>query len=97
MSNKIAVLSVISNGRKYLFRKPLTITVTHFESEIVAQNAELNIFGYGEDELIALNSFNEFFNFQYKNLVECSEESLTEGALKVRQIFLDLVEKVIEL
>lgn len=96
---KIAISNVTFNGRKYIFKKKLIITIEDFiANEVLASSDKLAIFGCGKNKSIdsALKNFNELFDFQYRNLVECPEETLTKDALVLRQTFLDLVEKVSE-
>jgi hypothetical protein len=53
-----------------------------------------SIFTYGETYEEARDAFYEFFDHQYRSLVECPEDDLALSALTVRALYEALVERI---
>jgi len=80
----------------YRLRAPLRVDVSVLaDGMLEASNARLAVYGAGRDESEALSEFCEMFDLQYRALVPCEPDSLTDEARDVRRHFEALVSEVV--
>lgn len=82
-------LNVMSNlragERVYELRGSFIVRLTVDDGVVSASHRDLPVFGYGSTAGEAFGMFAEYFDEQYRDLVEADEASLTEDALIVRR------------
>lgn len=86
---------IVWGDRRYHLRDVFVIDLTYAEgAEVFANHRSLPVHGHGSRQKDALESFCEAFDFQWRNLVDVDEASLTPGGLRRRRAMIDAVEKV---
>jgi hypothetical protein len=85
------------NRRRYTLRDVFVIDLSYTEDgEVFASHRVLPVHGYGTDQRAALDAFCEAFDFQWRHLVEPSEDGLTEGGRRRRKAMQEVVQNVEE-
>jgi hypothetical protein len=89
---------VISAGsRRYHLKDWFVVNLSYLDDgQVFADHATLPVHGYGEDLSDALNAFCEAFDFQWRCLVEVSEDTLTSGGRNRRATLEAAVKEVVE-
>jgi hypothetical protein len=81
-------------AKKYWLKQPLSFIVSWCESQYFVSSELLPVCGQGETLCEAMQDFYESFHFQWCNLVEVPQDSLTPGGLSGRKAMYDSVSDV---
>jgi hypothetical protein len=82
-------------GRTYYLKGTFIIEFEYqADGTVIAKHRSLPILGYGQSADEALAAFAEFFDYQYRDLVECDESELTSGARQVRAALSGIVRAI---
>jgi hypothetical protein len=89
---------IMTNGRRYVLKDLFVVHLSYLdENKVFAEHATLPIPGYGETFEEAIESSFRSFDFQWRNLVEVSEDSLTLGGKRRAMALKSVVSDVPEL
>ena len=90
---------IVTNSRRYALKNLFVVNLSYLEDEgkVFAEHSTLPVHGYGETPQEAILSFFESFDFQWRNLVEVSEDSLTSGGKRRREAMMGAVREVVTL
>ena len=87
--------AIAAGGRLYVLKDLFVIDLdVSEEGHVFATHRSLPVDGVGDDESEALAAFCETFDFQWRNLVDVDEDSLTKGGLKRRRALEAIVQSV---
>lgn len=89
-------VQIAAHGRVYCLSRAFAVTLKRLDDGTVfASHATLPVYGYGETVNVALRSFQEMFDVQYRSLVDGSVDDLAPRARVVREDFRGVVERVV--
>jgi hypothetical protein len=83
-----------SGPRRYLLKGVFVVELGAEGSSVYATSRGLPVSGIGNSDLEAIEDFCTSFDYQYRNLVEVDESSLTEGGLRRRAAMRNAVEQI---
>lgn len=87
-----------AGSRRYHLKDWFVVNLNYLENgQVFADHSTLPIHGYGDNLTEALNAFCEAFDFQWRNLVEVPEDSLTPGGKRRRSALNEAVKDVVDL
>jgi hypothetical protein len=87
---------IVAGDRRYMLRGAFVVQLEHdTDGSVHASHRSLPLFGTGLSVADAMEAFAEYFDFQYRDLVECDESMLADDALAVRDQLLSLVREIL--
>lgn len=94
--------TTILQSKKYTFYRPqidnlkmlrpIYVTLDQYDDEVQIVSTELGLIESGEDEIIALRNFIEFFVEDANNYLTIDDRSLTTKALELKKVYSNIVE-----
>lgn len=95
---KMQLQSAIQVGqRRYFLNDMFVIDLDYVDDEVLASHRTLPVCGHGSTQREALASFFEAFDFQWRNLVDAASDTLTPGALRLREAMRAVVSNIEQL
>jgi len=86
---------IVAGGRRYVLKDVFVVDLSYLdEGEVFASHRSLPVHGHGSDLQAALGAFCDAFDFQWRNLVDVPEESLTAGGIRRRDAMQNAVKEV---
>lgn len=82
-------------GITYELKYPLRSKYDTLDGMILIENEMLGIYAYGQDDLEAEEMFSEEFHYLYTRYNELSNEQMDSGAIFIKQLINNIVQKVI--
>lgn len=89
---------IVAGPRCYNLKGMFVVDLEYLDDDgqVFASHRSLPVHGYGSDQGEALEAFCEAFDFQWRQLVEAPEESLTAGGKKRASAMREAVQSVDE-
>jgi hypothetical protein len=75
-------------------KRQIQVAVSRKESSWVCEAKDFSIFAFGESEEEAMRSFREDFATMWEVIGQSPDDSLTDGAIRVKRALLSIVESV---
>lgn len=91
-AKSVFLRQIQGRDRVFVLKEPLPVSASYEDGFFFIETERFNILGYGPTYEQAVQDFQRYFEFLWREYVEADDQELTAGARRLRDFLLGLVD-----